>query len=198
MTTAPVVELPDPQRKGGKTLNEALYNRRSMREFGTRDLTLSELAQLLWAGQGQTSPRGFRTAPSAGALYPLELYVVKGDGIFNYDPELHAIRPVDSSDVRDGLAQAAFGQRSILNAPISIVIAGVVERTSVKYGQRAERYVALEAGAAGENILLQATSLGLGGVWIGAFDDASVVEIAKLADGAVPFGILAIGEIPAD
>jgi SagB-type dehydrogenase family enzyme len=186
-------ELAPPDEKGGPPLNRVLAARRSVRDFGPDELERDDLAQLLWAGQGVTSKRGLRTAPSAGALYPLELHALTPDGVLRYLPERHRTQRLAGGDRRAKLAKAALGQSAVAGAAVDIVIAGVVERTAEKYGERAGRYAAIEAGCAGQNILLEAEALGLGGVWIGAYDDEKVAALAELPRGAVPYGILAIG-----
>ncbi|MFO8072584.1 MAG: SagB/ThcOx family dehydrogenase [Polyangia bacterium] len=186
-------ELAPPDENGGPPLNWVLAARRSLRDFGPAELERDELAQLLWAGQGVTSKRKKRTAPSAGALYPLELHAVTPEGVLRYLPERHRAQQLAAGDRRAKLAKAALGQSAVAGAAVDIVVAGVVERTAKKYGDRAGRYVAIEAGCAGQNILLEAEALGLGGVWIGAYDDEKVAALAELPQGAVPYGILAIG-----
>jgi SagB-type dehydrogenase family enzyme len=185
--------LDKPEVKGGPTLNQALAARRSVRSYGRRALTREETSQLLWAAQGVTSPDGWRTAPSAGGTQPLELHLLTSSGVFRYDPGKHQLERLADDDRRARLSDAALGQRCVREAPAVFVIAGVISRTSWKYGERAERYVAIEAGAAGQNLLLQAAALNLGAVYIGAFHDREVVEIAELPDKAVPYGVIPVG-----
>jgi len=204
-TTAPastdlsVVALPTPSLKGGMPLDEALAKRRSVRSYTSGPLRLPELSQLLWAAQGITDDRGGRTAPSAGATYPLELLVVVGSvdgvspGVYRYDPATHSLKRTAEGDLRDKLASAALGQASVGSAAVDIVIAAAYERTTARYGERGERFVHLEAGHAAQNVCLEATALGLGVVTVGAFDDAQVAEAAGLADGESPLYILPIG-----
>ena len=172
------IQLPAPNTTGSIPLAQAIAKRRSVREYAPRELTWEEVGQLLWAGQGITEPRqGLRAAPSAGALYPIELYVVAKAGVYHYLPARHALELVKRGDLREALCEAALSQRSVLDAPLNIVVTGVYERTRAKYGGRAERYVMLEAGHVCQNILLQAVALGLGGVPIGAFFDDRVQTI---------------------
>jgi len=155
-------------------LEEAIANRRSVREFTEEALSLAEISQLLWAAQGITDPRGLRAAPSAGALYPLELYVTVAEGAYHYVPEGHTLQVVSEEDLRRDLWEAGLRQGALQEAPAIFVVTAVYERTQAKYGERAERYVKLEAGHAAQNILLQAVALQLGAVPIGAFYDDQV------------------------
>jgi SagB-type dehydrogenase family enzyme len=186
--------LPPADTREGMPLNKALSMRRSVRRFNRRDLTSAEIGQLLWAGQGKTSPHGFRTAPSAGALYPLEVHVLTASGVFQYDPNNHQANLLAAGDKRNDLARASLGQDCVANAAASFVVAGVVSRTWSKYGDRAERYVVFEAGAAVQNMLLEAVNLNLGAVVVGAYQDAAVSRIAALPKGSVPLAIVAVGE----
>jgi SagB-type dehydrogenase family enzyme len=169
------IKLPEPGLKGKISLESAIYKRRSVRSYANKDLTLNQISQLLWAAQGITDKQnGFRSAPSAGALYPITIYVVKKDGLFEYIPQTHSVRMIVSNDLRNNLFSAALGQGTISEAPIDIVITADYRITESKYGSRADRYVALEAGHIAQNVLLQATALGLAGVPIGAFYDNQV------------------------
>ena len=186
--------LPAPSVKGERSLEEVLAARRSVRRFQRQPLGEQQIAQLCWAAQGVTEPsRGLRTAPSAGATYPLELFVVTADGVSHYVPADHALRPHLTADVRRQLQQAALGQASVGDAPAVFAIAGVVQRTQAKYGPRAERYVAMEAGHAAQNLLLQATALGLGGVPVGAFQDADVAKVLNLPVDFSPLYLIPVG-----
>jgi len=133
------IALPTPQLKGRLTLEEALALRRSARDFSDIPLTPAELGQLLWAAQGITDPAGLRTAPSAGALYPLELYLVTREGVYHYEPEPHRLTAQVAGDVRRALFEAALQQEAVLNAPAVIAIAAVYARTAQKYGDPAWR-----------------------------------------------------------
>jgi SagB-type dehydrogenase family enzyme len=176
------------------TLDGALARRRSIRSFASRALTPNEIGRLVWAAQGITDrSTGGRTAPSAGALYPLEVYAVLPGGVFRYAPEAHALERVSSGDRRGALARAAHGQDAVRLAPIDIVLAGVPARTARKYGARAERYMLLEAGHAAQNVLLEAVGLGLGAVPVGAFDDAEAARVVGLSQGESAVCILPVG-----
>lgn len=194
-----MIDLPSPRTTGRLSLEELLGARRSVREFSTEPLRLEALSQLLWAAQGIADPRGFRTAPSAGALYPLEVYVVVGRlhgleaGVYRYSPCRHGLALVRAKDLRGVLAAAALGQEPIETAPLSLVIAAVPARTRRKYHDRGERYVHIEAGHAAQNVLLQALALGLGAVVVGAFDDDDVGKVLQLPPGEIPLCILPIG-----
>jgi len=186
--------LPSPRLAGSLSLEEALAARRSVRSFTAEPLTPEEIGQLLWAAQGITDPAGLRTAPSAGARYPLQVYVVTAAGVARYVPEGHQLLRRGSTDLRADLQRAALDQPAIGEAPLVLAICAVAERTAERYGaERAERYVAMEAGHAAQNVLLQAVSLGLGAVPIGAFDDAEVRRVLGLADGEAPLYLVPVG-----
>lgn len=193
------IELPEPAHDSDTSLEEALLGRRSIRSFSEQAVTLKQVGQLLWAGQGITDPSGKRTAPSAGALYPLKVYVVIGNvegaapGVYEYEPESHTLMKVMDGDQRQSLAQAALGQASVKQGAIDIVITAVYEKTTVKYGERGIMYVHLEAGHAAQNICLQAVALKLGTVTVGAFDDESVQKALKLPDDEVPLYVIPAG-----
>lgn len=189
-----LISLPSPQKKGEMSLEETLQRRRSKRAFEPQELTLKQISQLLWACQGITDPTfGGRTAPSAGALYPLEIYLVKKEGVFHYLPQKHALERIKKGDIKKELSDAALGQKFLAEAPANFVITAVYSRTAAKYGERAERYVKLEAGHACQNLLLQAVALGLGGVPIGAFFDEEVQKVLSLPSDHEPLYIVPIG-----
>lgn len=194
-----LIPLPTPIYESSTSVEEALYNRRSIREYKDEPLKLNEVSQLLWAAQGITNPNGKRTAPSAGALYPLEVYLLAGEvdelfaGIYKYLPHEHALRIVTPGDFRQDVYSASLEQEMILDAPASIVISAIYERTSIKYGKRAERYVHMEVGSVAENIHLQAETLGMGTVFIGAFSDDQVKRVLNLQSQEQPLAIFPIG-----
>lgn len=193
------LKLPEPRHTSNTSLEEALSQRRSIRTYSGENLTIEEVSQLLWAAQGITSPWGGRTAPSAGALYPLELYVVVGDvggidkGVYRYKPEEHELEKVKDGDIRAELADAALGQECIRDAAIDIVFTAVYERTTVKYKDRGFRYVHMEAGHAAQNVYLQAVALDLGTVVIGAFVDSEVKNVANIQEQEDPIYIMPVG-----
>jgi SagB-type dehydrogenase family enzyme len=189
-----VTPLPQPSLTGHLSLEEALVQRRSVRTFKDAPLTSAELGQLLWAAQGITSERGFRTAPSAGALYPLELYVATAEGVFHYFPQPHHLEVVRVQDARLPLYQAALRQESVRQAPAVFIVTAVYERTAAKYGAvRSPRYVHLEAGHAAQNLLLEAVALGLGAVPIGAFEDETVQATLGLPPDHEPLYLIPVG-----
>ncbi len=190
------VTLPTPQRKGVLAVEEALTRRRSVREFSEAPLGASELGQLLWAAQGITDPAGLRTAPSAGALYPLELYAVTGAAVYHYEPAGHRLMVQARGDSRRTLYAAALQQNAVLNAPAVIVIAAVYARTAQKYGtERGPRYVHLEAGHAAQNVLLQAVALDLVAVPVGAFEDDKVKQALALPSDHDPLYLIPVGHL---
>lgn len=191
--TANPRKLPPPLQRGEQSLEEALATRRSVREFSNMPLTDAEISQLVWAAQGITHKDGLRTAPSAGALYPLELYVVLPSGFYHYDSDKHELNHRGAEDLRRPLHRAALAQDALIEAPVVFVIAAVYHRTSAKYGARAERYVHMEVGHAAQNLLLEATAIGLAGVPIGAFDDERVGQVMNLPANESPLYLIPIG-----
>jgi len=193
------IRLPEPKHDGTVSVEHALQNRRSVRQYKNESLTLSEISQLLWAAQGITTPRGFRTAPSAGALFPLEIYVAAGNvsdlpaGIYKYNYRDHTLAQNVSSDKRNALSRAALNQRSIASAPAVFLICAVYERVTRTYGQRGIQYAFMEIGHAAQNVCLQAVALGMGTVVIGAFRDDEVKKIANLPEDEQATYIIAVG-----
>jgi SagB-type dehydrogenase family enzyme len=194
------VPLPRPNSESTTSIEKALRERRSHREYGKGPLSLEEIAQLLWAAQGITHGGGMRTAPSAGALYPLETYVVAGDvrnlpaGVYRYQPHKHGLVLVASGDVRKHLRDAALHQDAVGNAPACIVFSAVFGRSTGKYGKRGVRYGHMEAGIAAQNVALQAVSLNLGTVVIGAFNDDEVQTVLSMPATEDPMIIMPVGK----
>ena len=194
------IKLPKPKYNSDVSLEESLVKRRSVRDYTGEQLTLEEVSQLLWAAQGITSDRGGRTAPSAGALYPLEVYVIVGDvqdlaiGIYLYKPKKHEVVMIADKDVRQQLAGAALGQSSVKNGAIDIVFTAVYQRTTRKYGDRGIKYVHMETGHVAQNVCLQATAMALGTVTIGAFNDQEVSKILNLPKDEKPLYIIPVGK----
>jgi len=194
-----VLKLPRPNMEGPLSLEEALQRRRSVRAYTKKPLVLTELSQLLWAAQGITGPYGMRTAPSAGALYPMELYVLSGNvsglpaGVYRYLSRGHELLKVNNGDRRQRLAEAALGQKCIREGSAVIAITAVYERTTGKYGQRGIRYVHMEAGNISQNIYLEAESLNLGTVFVGAFDDERVKSVLEMRPEEKPLGLMPVG-----
>lgn len=193
------VKLPAPRHKSETSIEEALSKRRSVREYSKSPVTLAEISQLLWAAQGMTGRDGSRTAPSAGALYALEVYILAGrvdglaPGIYKYEPRIHELALVVKGDKRIDLYNAALEQESIREAAAAIIISADYERTTGKYGERGIRYVHMEAGHAAENVYLQAVSLNLGTVVIGAFYDVRVKKVVQMARNEEPLYIMPVG-----
>jgi len=193
-SSASILRLPAPEQKGKMSLEEALARRRSVREFTREALTERELSQLLWAAQGITHPEGLRAAPSAGALYPLELYVTSAGGFYRYEARPHQLIRLSDRDLRAAMRRAALDQEAITQAPAVFVIAAVYKRTSRKYGAaRTPRYVHMEVGHAAQNLLLEAVALGLGGVPIGAFEDEALQKALELPVDQCPLYLIPVG-----
>jgi len=193
------VKLPKPRYNSDVSLEQTLLQRRSVRDYTNEPLYLQQVSQLLWAAQGITDLRGLRTAPSAGALYPLEVYVVVGNvqslspGVYRYEPDGHQLVKTIDGDKRASLAVAALGQDCVKEGAINIVFTAVYERTTQKYGERGIRYVHMEAGHAAQNVYLQAVALNLGTVVIGAFHNDQVMEILSLPQQEQPLYIMPVG-----
>lgn len=192
--------LPAPKTDGATSVEKALRERRSIRDFKRQPLSIAEISQLLWAAQGITASGGLRTAPSAGALYPLEVYLVAGNvgglpqGLYKYRPDGHEVIGAVEGDKRTELSRAALGQTSVRDAAAVLLIAAVYGRTTARYGERGIRYVHIEIGHVGQNVCLQAVALNLGAVVIGAFDDSLVKRIANLTRKEEPLYMIAIGK----
>jgi SagB-type dehydrogenase family enzyme len=197
------ISLPLPSQKGTISLEEALAQRRSVREFTPEPVSQSQLSQILWAVQGIRGASGrYRTTPSAGATYPLEIFIACGEnsieeldaGIYQYNIDSHSLTLCYEGDIRLELAQAALDQEFIYHAPLDIVICAEYERTLRGYGARGERYVHMEVGHAGQNIYLQAAALGLATVAVGAFYDEQVGEVLRLERQYKPLYIMPVGK----
>jgi SagB-type dehydrogenase family enzyme len=192
------INLPESKLESQTSVEQALLRRRSVREYKEDSLSLEEVSQLLWAAQGITAEWGGRTSPSAGALYPLEIYLMAGKvkrlkpGLYHYEPERHSIVQIKEGDLRKKLTEASLDQDEILNAPATIIITAVYARIMKKYEQKGIRYIHMEVGAASENIYLQAESLGLGTVFIGAFEDEEVKKALGIEEE--PLGIMPVGK----
>ena len=206
-----MIKLPFPQLKGKVSLEETILRRRSVRRYRREPLDLSQLSQILWSAQGITGTRGFRATPSAGATYPLEIFVVVGEqgiigsqtkqapaelqaGIYHYEADSHSLSLHKPADLRPDLARATLDQEFIITAPVDIVICALFHRTSYRYGRRGERYVHLEVGHAGENIHLQAVALGLAAVEVGAFHDEEVRKVLGVDEQIKPLYIMPVGK----
>ena len=196
------IHLPSPSQKGGMPLAEAIARRRSIRGFDPQPISQLQLSQILWAAQGITDTRGeYRAVPSAGATFPLEIFVVCGTsgvegidaGIYHYNMDSHSLTLHYDGDVRLALAGAALGEEGIYEAPVDIVLCAIFERTILSYGSRGERYVHMEVGHAGQNIYLQATALGLATFAVGAFNDEQVREVLRLGRQYKPLYIMPVG-----
>jgi len=195
-----MITLPRPRLTHERSLEWALAARRSVREYLRVPLALRELGQLLWAAQGFTSADGLRTTPSAGALYPLEVYAVIGSvddipsGIYRYAARRHTISPVVSGNHRADLAIAALGQEFVREAAAVIALVAVPSRTTEKYGARGLRYVHMEVGHAAQNVCLQAVALDLGCVVVGAFDDTAIKKALGLGAIEEPMCVIPVGQ----
>jgi SagB-type dehydrogenase family enzyme len=195
-----IINLLEPEMREKMSVEEAIKERRSERTFTDTPLTLKQLSQILWAAQGITEEEK-RAAPSAGATYPIDLYIIVGEGgvegigtgLYHYIPRWHRMEDILEGDLRSRLAKASLFQMFITDAPISIVITGDYERTTARYGERGTRYVHMEAGHVSQNIYLQVDSLGLGTVAVGAFRDEEVSKLSNLPERHRPLYVMPIG-----
>jgi SagB-type dehydrogenase family enzyme len=198
-TQSKIVQLPEPRLEGSASLEQTLAKRRTVREFSDEPISLENVSQLLWAAQGITNKLGYRTAPSAGALFPLELYLAAGNvagldtGLYSYEPRTHVLTRTISHDVRPQLANAALGQPWVRDCAAVIVFTAVPKRTTKKYGERGIRYIHIEVGHASQNVFLQAVALGLGAGVVGAFEDNQLKEIIKAEDGEEVLYLMPVG-----
>ncbi|BBA37483.1 nitroreductase [Methylocaldum marinum] len=197
---AEIIVLPPPRIAGPMSLEETLNRRHSVREFLDKPISLGDVSQLLWAAQGISHEERLRTAPSAGALYPLALYLVGGDivslpsGVYRYLPHRHRLKVLRRGDFRADLAAAAMHQDWMKDSAAILVFAGVEERPTAKYGIRGRDYVHMEAGHAAQNVLLQAVALGLGGTPVGAFNDEWSANVLDLPEKEKPLYLVPIGK----
>ncbi|HUV19540.1 MAG TPA: SagB/ThcOx family dehydrogenase [Ilumatobacteraceae bacterium] len=189
-----IADLPAPDLTGEVSLEQTLVERRSGREFAGVELTPDVIGQLFWAGQGITDERGYRTAPSAGALYPLELYAVTASAVMHYVPDGHRVESRSDTTVLARLGDLAFGQDVLTSAPVVLVVVGVDARTEAEYGALAADFVEREAGHATQNILLQAAALDLAAVPVGGFDPAGVARLIALPAGHEVIYLVPVGE----
>jgi SagB-type dehydrogenase family enzyme len=192
------IRLPAARHEGAMSVEAALWARRSVRGLARDTLALADAAQLLWAAQGVNRPDGHRTAPSAGATYALEILLVASRvrdlpaGVYRYRPAIHALDPVAAGERLPDLVQATR-QQWIGDAAAVIVLTAVYERTARRYGERAERYVPIEAGHAAENVYLQCAALGLGTTYVGSYSDTAITRVLALAPDERPLGLLPVG-----
>jgi len=196
------MKLPPPKTDGTVAVERALRQRRTIRSYLTQTLDLEHLSQLLWAAQGVIGDRGYkRAAPSAGALYPMDVYAVTGKnsvarmgaGIYRYDPGRHRLSSEAGGDFRMAVARAALFQTWMAAAPVNFVITAEYRRITGKYGNRGVRYAMIEAGHIGQNLFLQAEALGLKAGIVGAFDDEQLVDILKIPRAHEPLLIMPVG-----
>jgi SagB-type dehydrogenase family enzyme len=193
--------LPEPLREGRVSIENCLSRRRSAREYSDQPVTLAEAAQLLWAAQGVSGLGGMRTAPSAGAIYPLRAYLVAGNvadvppGVYRYDPDGHDLQLIIKGDKRKRLAQAAFGQSCLEQCAMVVLLTAWYVRVTREYGEKGVRLAHIEAGHAGQNFCLEATALGLGSMSVGKFEDDAVKQIIRLSEAEEPVYLLLAGRV---
>lgn len=186
--------LPEPKIKGEVSLEETLLKRRSIRNFSDKELSKEIISQILWASYGISDKRSnFHTAPSAGAIFPIEIYAVISEGIFNYLPKEHKLILQKEGDLRKDLSKACYGQHFVEQASINVIIVGVYERITPHYGERGIQYTIQETGHIAQNIHLQAVALNLGSVPVGAFSEQEVSKVLSLKRGEKPLYVIPVG-----
>lgn len=187
------IRLPEPDRKGTVPLETAVAARRSCRNFTPEPVSTRDLGQLLWAAQGTDRTSRFRNAPSAGAVYPFQLYAVTVQGLYLYNSATHSMELINESDLRTKLASASLSQAFIVKAPVTLALVADFNAITERYGGRGVRYVYIEAGHIAQNIFLQAQTIGLACVSIGAFDDSSLAQVLSLDPGLQPIYTISAG-----
>ncbi len=186
------IQLPEPVIKGKNSLEECILKRESVRKFWDKEIDQEKLSQLFWAAQGKKDHK--RTVPSAGAIYPLEIYAtIKGYGMFHYNSNKHSLDLINQEDICMELGESSWDQTFICEAPLSIIICGDFKKIKRRYGDRGIRYTYIEVGHCAQNIHLEAVALGLGSVPIGAFEDQKVKKVLDLPDNLEPLYIIPIG-----
>lgn len=188
-----IVQLPEPKLTGPVSFEQALSKRRSVRRFTGQPLKYSEVGQLAWAGQGITEQKkGLRTAPSAGELYPIELYFALREGLFVYRPAQHSLEGITRDDLREPLAAATSMGQTVGSAGCSIIVAGNVRKLT-RFRAQAKQYMLLEAGHVAQNIMLQAVCMDMGSVTIGGFDKRRITKVCKLPKTLEPLYVICVG-----
>jgi SagB-type dehydrogenase family enzyme len=196
------IKLPLPQLEGKMSVEEALARRRSRRVFKDYSLTIEQVSQLLWSAQGITEERnGLRTAPSAGALYPLDIYLVVGKdkvedlkvGVYHYNPLQHSLTIILEEDRRREISQACLDKNQIENAPVSLIITAEFSRTTNKFGKKGINFVYMEAGHVAQNIYLQVESLGLATVSMGGIREKDISQALNLPEQYIPLYVMPVG-----
>ena len=196
------MKLPPARREGTVSVEQAIERRRTVRSFTQKPLTLDQLSRMLRAAQGITGKSGFkRSAPSAGALYPMDLYVAAGGdsvekleaGVYHYNPQKHALTKIAGTDLREETARACLSQMWVSAAPVNFVITAEYERIRGKYGNRGDRYAMIEAGHIGQNLFLQAQAEGLAAGIVGAFHDEELNRVLQLPRSHEPLLVMPAG-----
>ena len=202
------VKLPHPRTSGDQSLEEILLNRRSRRQFQTSSLSPYEISQILWAAYGLKEPergkrytgKANRTCPSAGALFPLEIYLMAGDiidipsGFYHFIPDEHALKLIRDKDLREDLYNIAYPREMIRVAPASLIYIAIESRVLERYGERGrQRYISMDIGHSAQNVYLQAEALGLGTCAIGAFDDEGIIQVLDLPAEKIPMYVMPVG-----
>ena len=193
------ISLPRPSVSGGKPLERCLQERRSCRSFGDASLSVEHASQLLWAAQGVTGLGGLRTAPSAGAVYPLRTYLIAlrverlPSGAYLYGPDEHSLTLWKAGDLRPELLGAACNQDEADTAALGILLTARYSRSKREFGEKGVALALIEAGHAAQNILLQATSLSLGSIGFGKLDESEMRRVLELPDTEHPVYLLLAG-----
>ncbi|MBM4403746.1 MAG: SagB/ThcOx family dehydrogenase [Candidatus Cloacimonetes bacterium] len=195
------IPLPEPMITGSVSVEQAIHQRRSTRSFKDESLSIAQISQILYSAQGIShQERGLRTAPSAGAIYPLELYAIIGKaddidpGLYRYQPTTHSLALIQTGDLRQSIISKVSRQAFVASAPISLILTVAYERISERYSERGMMYAHMEVGHVGQNVHLQAEALGLGTVMVGAFNESELAKQMALPDGEIPLYIMPVGK----
>ncbi|MCX7957694.1 MAG: SagB/ThcOx family dehydrogenase [Deltaproteobacteria bacterium] len=194
------IKLPQYKTTGKISVEETLKKRRSVRKFTDASISIEEISQLLWAAYGFTASDGRKTTPSAGATYPLEIYIAvrKADklkpGLYRYLPESHSLKFIKEGDILSQVSETTYQPEMCKSAPVHIIITAVIERTTSVYGQRGIRYIHMEAGHSAQNISLQGVALNIGSVLVGAFEDEKLSRVLEAGKDEIPLYIIPVGK----
>jgi SagB-type dehydrogenase family enzyme len=196
-----IITLSKPILDSKISIEKALNTRRSIRNYKKSPLSLEQISQLLWAAQGITNSQGLRTAPSAGALYPLEIYLVSNNvsnldpGVYSYKNNSHTLKKISQENKISDLSGACLNQECVKNCSAAIVICVIYERTTQKYGPRGKDYALIEVGCASQNIHLQAVSLNIGTVYVGGFEEHKVTQVIQAKNNEHPWCVMPLGTL---
>jgi SagB-type dehydrogenase family enzyme len=202
------IALPRPSLDGSVSVEKALATRTTARSYSPASLSLAQVAQILWAGNGNiptdaVSAATKKVIPSARKTFPIEPYLVCGEGtveklpagVYHYDADRHALKRIIEGDLRKPMSAACKGQSWIAQAPISVIVGAVFKRAEATSGpERGINFGVMEAGNANQNILLQARALGFETNTVGGIRDAELSKALKLPEDVRPIVLVTVGK----